>query len=168
MLVQVPGEGDDDPLVLRPRDVIDTSDMARKAWVDGMKQFVESREEDHHIRPLNFLFFPNGSVEPQPSNQMSTESSLDIYLSAYRIPPETISDLEPKEKVRRAELFALGCMIYELYANKASFEGLEDDDIQARYRRGHFPEVTHLPQWPIILSCWSVEFASDLYAILSK
>ena len=169
ILIKIPGEKDDSLSLLRPRNVPDISDSTRKSWVDCMKRFVESGTEYQHIRPLNFFLFLNGSVEIQPSSDQTTpEHPPTTYRSPYRIPPETITDLDSKEKVRRAELFALGSLIYEIYANEAPFESLRDSDVQARYRCAQFPNVTHLPQWPIILSCWSVEFARELYAILSK
>lgn len=169
VLIKIPDEKDESLTLSRPRNVPDISDLTRKSWVDGMKQFVESGIDYQHIRPLDFLFSLDGSVEVQPSSdQTSPKPPLNSYRSPYRIPPETITDLESNEKVRRAELFALGSLIYEIYANKAPFESLRDSDVQAWYCRAQFPDVTHLPQWPIILSCWSVEFARELYAILSK
>ena len=168
MLVEILSEESESPTLLRPRDVTDISDSTRQSWVDGMKRFVESGTEDQRIRPLDFHLSLDGSVEVQPSDQTSPDLLPNTYPSAYRIPPETIIDLEPHERVRRAELFALGSMIYEISAEQAPFESFEDSDIQARYRRAEYPPVTHLPQWPIILSCWSVEFARELSAILSK
>lgn len=168
MLVKIPCEKDGSPTLLRPRNVTNVSESTRKSWVDGMKRFVESETEYQRIRPLDFLCFLDGSVEVQSFDETCPDLIPSTYPSAYRIPPETITDLGPNEKVRRAELFALGSMIYEIYADEAPFEGLEDGDVQARYRRAQYPEVTHLPQWPMILSCWSVEFARELYAILSK
>ncbi|MCJ1457186.1 hypothetical protein MMC28_007553 [Mycoblastus sanguinarius] len=169
VLVKILGEKDDSLTLLRPRNVHELSDSTRKSWVEGMKRFVESETEYQHIRPLDFLFFLDGFVEVQPSSDQTTPLPCPTtYPPPYRIPPETITDLEPNEKVRRSELFALGSLIYEIYANEAPFESLKDSDVQARYRSAQFPNVTHLPQWPIILSCWSVEFARELYAILSK
>lgn len=166
--VKIPGEKADSLTLRRPRDVPDISDATRKSWVNGMKQFVSSGADYHHIRPLDFLVSLDGSVEVQPSSDQAAASTTPfIYPSPYRIPPETITDLEPSEKIRRAELFALGSLIYEVYANEAPFETLGGSDVQAQYRRVRFPAVTHLPQWPIILSCWSVEFARELCAILS-
>ena len=128
VLIKMPGEKDESLTLSRPRNVPDISDLTRKSWVDGMKQFVESGTEYQHIRPLDFL------IEVQPSSdQTPPEPPLNSYRSPYRIPPETITDLESNEKVRRAELFALGSLIYEIYANKAPFESLRDSDVQARY-----------------------------------
>lgn len=170
VLVKIPGEKDKSLTLTRPRDFPDISDSTRRSWVDGMRRFVEGGSEYQNIRPLKFLVSLDGSVEVQPpsSDQTPPEAPSTSYHSPYRIPSETITDLEYSEKVRRAELFALGSLIYEIYANEAPFESLQDSDVQAQYCHAQFPDVTHLPQWPIILSCWSVEFARELYAILSK
>ncbi|KAG8532451.1 uncharacterized protein KY384_002328 [Bacidia gigantensis] len=167
MLVTTFAEGRESPILLKPRHVTDASDEIRTSWVNGMKNYVGSESEHEHVRPLDFLFALDGSVDIQAPT--STTSDLpDTYPATHRIPPATIADLQPKEKVRRAELFALGSLIYEIYAGEAPFESLEDDEIQTRYRGAEFPKVTHLPQWPIILACWSVEFARELGAILNS
>ena len=168
ILVQTSGEKDDSPTLLRPCEVPDISDSIRQSWARGMEQFVKDMAEYQHIRPLDFRLFLNGSVRLQPSDQESSVSTPSHYPPPYRIPPETIIDLADNEKARRAELFAFGSLIYEVYANEAPFESLSASEIQARYRRAEFPDVTHLPQWPLILSCWSVEFARELQATLGK
>ena len=170
MLVKIPGEKDQNPTFMTPRDASEAhniSDKTRTAWVNGMNTFVLNESEDRSIRYLNFIFHLDGSVEEQCLN--TTPPSLSsTYQSSHQIPLSTITDLEPKDQARRAELFALGSMIYELDAGKAPFESLPDSEIQACYRNGHYPEVADLPHWLLILSCWSVEFAEEASAILSK
>ena len=168
VVIKTPGEKDDGPTLQKPREVPDIDNSIRQSWVKGIEQFVKDMAEYPHIRPLDFHLFLNGSVELNPSDQESSNSNPSNYPPRYRIPPETITDLTAAEKVRRAEVFALGSLIYEVYANEAPYENLGDGEIQARYRRAEFPDVTRLPQWPLILSCWSVEFARELEAILSK
>lgn len=79
-----------------------------------------------------------------------------------------ITDLKFNKKVHCTELFTLRSLIYEIYIIKAPFESLKDSDIQTQYCCAQFLNVTHLLQWFIILSCWSVEFVRELYTILSK
>ncbi len=168
MIVRLPhGEGES-PILMKPRNVANILDATRTSWVNGMKVFVEKGPENEHVRPLDFLFLTDGSIEVQSPTPTSSDHLPTTYPAAYRIPPEIITDLEPKEKVRRAELFALGSMIYEIDAGQSPFENLPDSDVQARYRSAQFPQVTHLPYWLLILSCWSVEFAAELSVILSK
>ena len=176
VLVKISNEKDNSSTLLKPRELPEISNSTRRSWVDGIKRSVENKTDNDHIRPLDFLLSLDGSVEHQPSSSGTDQTPFSTptknnhhYPAPYQIPPPTILDLDSKEKVRRAELFALGSLIYEIYANEAPFESakLNDTEIQARYSRAQFPNVTHLPQWPIILSCWSVEFARELYAILS-
>ena len=168
-LVELPGEQDERSTLLRPREVPDIENSTRKSWVKGINEFVKPGTEHPHIRPIDFLLLPDGSVDLQDfSDQTDLQCLPTSYPSPYCIPLETISDLEPNERVRRTELFALGSIIYEIYANESPFEGLAESEIQPRFLRAEFPKVTHLPQWPIILSCWSVEFATELLVILSE
>ena len=168
VLVKTLGEKNDSQTLLKPREVPNIDHSIRQSWVKGMQHFIKDKTEYQHIRPLDFLLFLNGSVELQPFDQETSISTASNYPPPYRIPPETIVNLAANEKVRRAERFAFGSLIYEIYANEAPFENLNDSEIQARYRLVEFPDVTHLPQWPIILSCWSDEFARELEAILGK
>lgn len=148
---------------LHPRDMPDIMAITRKSWVTGLQDYVTGLPSHLEIRALDFQLSISGSVSvsPQPMSPVPPLVTIhpSVYPSAYRIPPETISGLAAEEKVRRAELFALGSLIYEIYADEAPFASLLEQDIQAQFRQAHFPNVTHLFRWPIILSCWSVEFA---------
>ena len=168
MLIKVPPNNDENkpsPNLSRPRDLPEISNSIRAFWVQGMNSLVQSTTEHLHIRPLDFILSLDGSVELQPPARVSSHPP-DSYPAAYRIPPETTTDLSLTEQVRRAELFALGSLIYELYAGEAPFEGLLDSEKHVRFCSAEFPKVTHLPQWLEILSCWSVEFAGELMGIL--
>ena len=169
VMVKVPGEKNEEWVLMRPRDVPDLSDSIRKSWVDGISQFIESGVVDHDTRPLNFHLSLDGSVEGLPlPDEVTSNPSSSLYPAPYRVPPESVASFKHDDKVRTTEHFAVGSLIYEIYANKAPFEDLEDSEIQACYRHGYFPVVTNLPQWPTILSCWSSGFAYELWRILSK
>ena len=90
------------------------------------------------------------------------------YHTHYQIPLGTIADLDDAEKKRRSQLFALGSLIYQRTTGKATFNELEASKVEAKYATAEFPDVTSIPAWPILLSCWSVEFARELQAILGK
>ena len=165
--VLIPNDSEEKPALLKPRDVPGLTDQLRKSWVQGMQQFVMSSTEHEHIRPLDFHLYLSGTVEHQPTS-LTSFTSKTVYPSSYRIPPETIAELANEEKVRRSELFALGSLIYEIYAGEAVFEGLSKREIQNMFRRAHFPAVTHIPLWLVILSCWSLEFANALQAMLGR
>ena len=160
------------------------SSETRKKWVAGMQAIVIQKgindDENSQIRPLKFTLFLDGSVKSAehieemlaPSHKddedMNDKDFRLVYPSRYRIPPESIEDLGHKEKVRRAELFALGSLIYQIHKGHAPFEELDNAGVQDKYSNAEFPDVTGLEQWPIILSCWSLEFAWSLGQILCK
>lgn len=162
--VLTPSGSEEKPALLKPRDVPELTDQCRKTWVQDMQQFVMSSAEHQHIRPLDFQLYLSGTVEHRPIS-LTSLTSTTVYPPSYRIPPETIAELTTEEKVQRSERFALGSLIYEIYAGEAAFEGLSEHEIQDRFRRAHFPVVTHIPLWLVILSCWSLEFAIALQAM---
>lgn len=154
--------------------VFELAKEIRKKWVDGLREFIDSGTNKQQIRPIDFILEPDGSVESINeelaetcvSSMVDSSTTPKAYPSRYRIPPETIKDLDNEEKVRRAELFALGGLIYEIHQGERLFEGLDDIEIQRKFRNAEFPNVTHLEQGPIILSCWSVEFARELLKLM--
>jgi len=107
-------------------------------------------------------------VTEEVTPQSTASNCTTTYPASYRIPPETISQFPEKERINRAHLFAFASMMYEVYSEqcKPPFDGLSETEIQERFSRAEFPEVTSLPQWPIILACWSTEFAKELSKIL--
>ena len=165
--VLTPNSSTENLTFLEPRDVPEITDQIRKSWIQGLQKFFVSSAEHQQIRPLDFQLCLSGTVEHQPiSPTPSTPET--VYPPSYRIPPETIAELATKDKVQRSEYFALGSLIYEIYAREAPFEHLSEHEIQDMFRRAHFPAVTHIPQWRFILSCWSLEFANALHAMSGK
>ena len=165
--VLTPNGSEEKPALLKPRDVPELTDQIRKSWVQDMQQFVMSSAEHEYIRPLDFQLYLSGTVEHQPIS-LTSLTSKTVYPPSYRIPPETIAELATEEKVQRSERFALGSLIYEIYAGEAAFECLSEHEIQDMFRHAHFPAVTHIPLWPVILSCWSLEFANALQAMSGR
>lgn len=154
-------------------DFSEISNEIRKKWVDELRNFIDSNKNTQQIRPIDFILYSDGSVEntgeePVENPTSASDTSPKVYPSPYRIPPETIQDLDIGERVRRAELFALGGLIYEIHQGKRPFQGLDDGEIQRRYRNAEFPDVVCPEPGLIILSCWSVEFARALYQIIGR
>jgi hypothetical protein len=85
-----------------------------------------------------------------------------VYPARYRIPERSLSGLHQEEKIVRAESFALGSLLYEVYSGKQLFDGLSDKDIQLHYAEGIFPDdVQSLQQWPAIFLYWSLDIAKE-------
>lgn len=66
---------------------------------------------------------------------------------------------EDRPPVKR-KLFALGSAIYEITAWERPFQGVEDEEVEARYAREEFPPLEGKIAAPVIRKCWSEEFES--------
>jgi hypothetical protein len=59
----------------------------------------------------------------------------------------------------KEQAIVLGSLLYEINSGNKPFEELSDDEVQLRFSNGDFPNnVKYLQLWPVILSCWSLEF----------
>ncbi|KAI0113685.1 kinase-like protein [Nemania sp. FL0031] len=58
----------------------------------------------------------------------------------------------------KRELFALGSAIYEVTMWKRPFQGIPDEEVEARYAREEFPPLVGNLAGPIIRKCWNEEF----------
>ncbi|EZF23438.1 hypothetical protein H112_03885 [Trichophyton rubrum D6] len=54
----------------------------------------------------------------------------------------------------QTELFSLGSAIYEISTTFKAYEGLEEDELQARYARGEYPDTSQLLLGGVILKWW--------------
>lgn len=53
------------------------------------------------------------------------------------------------------ELFALGCIIYEIWTTRQPYEDEEESIVKQNFKEGRFPEVGHLRAGNIITACWN-------------
>jgi len=91
------------------------------------------------------------------------------YPARYQIPKAILDRIDStEENVKRTELFALGCILYQVISGKIIFPDLDhgekyDQQIQRRYVEGLFPDdVWELGKGVRILACWCPEFAKEL------
>ena len=144
----------------------DVTAELRQKWAKETFEIFSSDPPDEKkfptIRPWNILLHQDGSVKTLPSEKKNGS----FYPSRFRIPPETILGFDEGEKVKRAEKFALGSLIYEIMTGTAPFDELGDNndgEVQDRYSRGIFPDdVFAMPMGPFILGCWSLEFETEM------
>ena len=66
---------------------------------------------------------------------------------------------------RRTDIFAFGCLIYEVMAGRPPHHELEASNdryrqVEQLYANNHFPDVTSLPLGHLIQSCWHGDFNS--------
>ncbi|KAL8725625.1 MAG: hypothetical protein Q9181_006346 [Wetmoreana brouardii] len=111
------------------------------------------------VRPWDFIGKLDGSVEllslPAPED--------GVYPARFRIPPETIREIDHHDKVRRAERFAMASLLYEIISGKKPFEELTDEEVQHRFSNAVFPDdAVSLPNSLLIYSGWSEEFSQEL------
>ena len=134
----------------------------RQKWIASLvNSFSSTPTSTTTIRTWDILLHDDGSMETISSEKENSASSL--YPSRFRIPPSTIHGLDEAEKVKRAEKFALGSLLYEIITANEPFEQLRDDEVQDRYRRGEVPDdVFSMAMGPYILSCWSLEFEKEM------
>ena len=142
----------------------------REKWATQITtSFQPGSENTRVIRAWDLIFNLDGSIESRSEPSLADEKFQYIYPAHYRIPSDTISDLSQEEQVRRAELFAVGSILYAIYSSKEPFEQFTDEQVQSRFRNGEVPEdILAFSSWPIILSCWSIEFDTELQKTLRK
>jgi hypothetical protein len=117
------------------------------------------------IRPISLILNLDATVEAEPVRMGVANNYPGVYPPRYRIPMSTIGNLPLEEQVWRSEKFALGTLLYELFAGHTIFEGMSNDEVQDRYGKGAtFPDLTELPALVqcLIYACWSAEFGRHI------
>jgi hypothetical protein len=111
------------------------------------------------IRPISLILDLNGTVEAEPVHRTFPDNP-GVYPARYRIP--VFTGCPPRERVWRAEKFALGTLLYELFSGHRIFQGQSDNEVQLRYSRAAFPDLEEegLPILfqNLIYACWSADF----------
>ena len=133
-------------------------------WIAGVANCIlGSKASDEHlsVRPWDLVLYLDGTVESLAVCQDAKETST-VYPVYYRIPPTTIADLCPQERIRRQERFAFASLLYEILFGKKIFQELPADEVQQHFSNGEFPSDVKgipIPLLMPMLSCWSREFA---------
>lgn len=142
------------------KDSPDMTDDLRLRWAEEIfKLFSSTPDPVATVRPWDMLFHQDGSLEALRSEK----GGQNFYPSRFRIPPRNVLGLDEGEKVKRAERFALGSLLYEIMTAKRPFEELSDDEVQNSYTLGIFPDdVFSMAMGPFILGCWSLEFEKEM------
>ena len=163
--IRVSWSSGDDPGELSMRTLKDIKDLPamtevlRQRWTEEILKSFSSPNPDMSIRPWDILLRQDGTIDVLSSEKGSRNS----YASRHRIPAHSIIGLDEEEKVKRAERFALGSLIYEVITASQPFEGLSEDEVQDHYSRGTFPDdVFSMAMGPYILACWSLEFDKEM------
>ena len=144
------------------KDIKDSPSMTevlRQQWTQEILKSFSSLNSDKTIRPWDILLHQNGTIDVSSLEK----GARNFYASRHRIPAHKIVGLDEEEKVKRAERFALGSIIYEIMTVSQPFEELSEDEVLDRYNRGTFPDdVFSMAMGPFILGCWSLEFEEEM------
>ena len=149
--------------ILPLKDFPDVGTETRTRWANEViKHFGQTEETYTSIRPWDFVAGLDGSIESLPVPG-SGDNLIEGYPARFQIPPSTLQGLDDKEKVRRAEMFAMASLLYEIMTGRKPLEGLTDDEVRRRFVAGDFPDDTAaLPNVLFILSGWSATFSQEL------
>jgi hypothetical protein len=143
-------------------------------WVTEITEdFLGPSKSDHEsgVRDFDFILKSDGLIETiaETTTAASQEARLRMYPARYQIPRPILANIDScEEKIKRTELFALGCILYELISGHGIQTDLghtQEDEIkiQSRYTEGLFPDdVWELDKAVRILACWCPEFAKEL------
>ncbi|KAH8659305.1 hypothetical protein BGZ60DRAFT_121902 [Tricladium varicosporioides] len=138
-------------------------------WVNAISDMFSRHPglgDDSSVRDWDLHLGFDGSVENVAPNTTSAGTAAKEYPLRYRLPKEISKNLSKNgEKVQRAELFALGSVLYHILSGKELLHDETGQGIEDRIVKGEFPDdLWTLSKSPRILGCFSPIFAKELLA----
>jgi hypothetical protein len=144
----------------------------RLAWVTAISDhFLGATKQDRNlcVRDIDLILKGDGSIENLVVEPSIEKDGLGGYPARYQIPKAILDRIDStEEKIKRTELFALGCILYQLISGKGIFPDLsyserDEEEIERRYVEGPFPDDVWSSDKAVrILACWCPEFAREL------
>ncbi|TVY78221.1 hypothetical protein LSUE1_G005604 [Lachnellula suecica] len=136
----------------------------RLKWLKEISGAFLGPSKSTRVRDFDLILKADGSIQSLVNTASDEKEQLRKFPSRYQIPEIILERFDSvEEKIKRTELFALGCILYELISGSRLFPYLNDEEIQAKYADGKFPEdVWELSKVVRILACWCPEFAKEL------
>ena len=162
--------------------LIGTSDSIPHAtllqWIESISNMFFKRQEmtDHScIRDWDLILNLDGSVENIANNKAASSELERVYPVRYRLPSVIWNRLSTnQERIQRAELFALGSILYAVISGKQLFGDIgqdkeDEEEIHSLITKGEFPEdLWSLPMALRVLACWCPAFAKEMLATRGK
>ncbi|KAM0146241.1 hypothetical protein ACHAQE_010834 [Botrytis cinerea] len=147
-------------------------------WATSVQKLFFSDQElpnRNHVRDFDIVLNMNGSAENYFQNQPECSTSATIYPARYQL-PNAISDRldSNEERIARAELFALGSILYQITCCHRLFYELDGDvnkkrKIQRLISIGSFPEdLWESPIAPRILVCFCPGFLPEMLSLRKR
>lgn len=152
-----------------PHDVIQPLDFLLS--MDGSVRDLTGEPFDDlkEVKTRNSLEILLGSskkiqaMKQKPHSDQKATGEKAAYPAHSRIPPGSIADLDQSEQVKRAESFALGSLLYEIFTNDKPFAAFNADEVQIKFSQAQVPADDLPPHLcALIYTCWSFEFAQRL------
>jgi serine/threonine protein kinase len=75
--------------------------------------------------------------------------------------PETryeIQTMQPFEVSRASDIFAIGSLLYEIVTGRPPYDGLEEDEVEKRFKRAEFPSTADVMLGEVIKGCWAGKY----------
>ena len=134
----------------------------RKRWANElMTHFERTGNSRTSIRPWDFVAKMDGSLEALQLPAIDCDL-YEGYPARFQIPSSTLRGLNLEAKVKRAEMFAMASLIYEIMSGREPFEELTDNEVQKRFMNGDIPDdAAALRNSLFMFSGWSEEFANE-------
>ncbi|KAM0308094.1 hypothetical protein ACHAO8_010318 [Botrytis cinerea] len=135
----------------------------------------EQTGDRNNVRNFDFVLNLDGSVENYFQDQPTSLMTATQYPTRYQLPEAISYRLNTtKDKVARAELFALGSILYEITLGHQLFHEVDESvdngrEIQRLIAIGSFPEdLWNLPITPKILGCLCPGFIEEMLSLRKK
>lgn len=137
-----------------------TGSQLRDQWIDAAVDaiaFLHRFEIVHSdISARNFLMDDDLSIRlcDFSGSSMGSQPSLVEEEDRYRILPNAPRSI-------KTDIFALGCLIFEIMTGSRPYNEIPDDaceDIERRYAIGKFPSLKDNVYERIILKCWTLQY----------
>lgn len=154
---------------------LDHQGKLRLKWADSIQElFKLDQEPQDREYPRNFdiILDMDGSAENYLQNPPASPVSAMLYPARYQLPETILEKLDTvRERISRAEHFALGSILYEVVSGHQIFHELgdgapEDEAIQKLIAEGKFPgDLWHLPVTPTILGCFCPGFLEEMLSL---
>lgn len=136
----------------------DVRDKWIKAAIDAIALIHEHGVVHADISPRNFLVAEDLSIKlcDFAGSVIGDLEPLVEEEDRYRISPWS-----PRNYT--TDLFALGCLIYEISTGERPYNEIDDcdyEEIERRYAAQQFPKIEGLSYQNIIFKCWTGQYAS--------
>ncbi|OAP55711.1 hypothetical protein AYL99_09863 [Fonsecaea erecta] len=147
---------------LRERNVLPTKEQILK-WSRQASEAIEYLHGKHvfqvDIAFLNMLFDDQDDIKLCDFAGSSIDGRVPSVVAGAHEGFHLFANKRTKPSVH-TELYALGCVIFEISTTQRPYHGKTDKEIERLYEAGEFPDTNHLLLGPVIRKCWTFQYNS--------